>query len=165
MTLNAAGDWKSLFANWSGGFTSSANPVTFTMDANKTVTATFNPNLKVKLTPGGTSYASIQEAYSSVSSGTVTIQAQVYSFLEDLLFGNSTDVILLGGLDSNYQFDNGIFFGEEPDHRERISGGQQHRYLLISFYKTDIESCYYQNVLLEVSGHGKKTRIQSRSEK
>lgn len=102
VTLAATGDWKSLFVNWSGGVITSVNPVTFTMDANKGVTATFNPNFKAKLMPGGTSFASIQDAYSSVSSGNITIQAQAYFFLEDLLFGNNTTVTLTGGMDSSY---------------------------------------------------------------
>jgi hypothetical protein len=102
VTLAATGDWKSLFTGWSGGVTDSATPVTFSMDANKTVTATFDPNNKAKLIPGDTLFASIQEAYASVPSGSLAIQAQAWSFLEDLLFSNGTAVTLTGGMDSSY---------------------------------------------------------------
>jgi uncharacterized repeat protein (TIGR01451 family) len=102
VTLAATGDWKSLFSAWSGGITSSANPVTFTMNASKALTATFNPNFKAKLLPGGALFATIQGAYASVSSGSITIQAQQYSFLENLLFGKGTAVTLSGGMNSSY---------------------------------------------------------------
>jgi hypothetical protein len=102
VTLAATGDWKSTFKDWSGGVASSATPVTFTMDAGKTVTATFNPNYKAKLIPGGALFASIQEAYAGVPSGSLAIQAQAWSFLEDLLFANGTAVTLTGGMDSSY---------------------------------------------------------------
>jgi hypothetical protein len=102
VTLSAAGDWKSQFIAWSGSLTSSTNPTTFTMDADKTVTVTFNPNFKAKLIPGDTLFASIQDAYTSVPSGSLTIKAQVWSFLEDLVFGNGTAVTLTGGMDASY---------------------------------------------------------------
>ena len=64
VTLAATGDWKSLFTGWSNGVTSSANPVTFTMDADKTVTATFDPNYKAQ--------AACPAALSSPASRTLT---------------------------------------------------------------------------------------------
>jgi hypothetical protein len=73
VTLAATGNWKSLFIDWSGGLTGSANPVTFTMAANRPVTARFDPNFKVKLIPGDALFASIQDAYASVPSGSMTI--------------------------------------------------------------------------------------------
>jgi uncharacterized repeat protein (TIGR02543 family) len=102
VTLKATADWKSTFMGWSGDYVSSDNPGTVTMNANKTVTATFDPNNKAKLIPGGALFASIQEAYSSVPSGSMTIQAQTWSFLEDLLFSNGTTVTLTGGMDESY---------------------------------------------------------------
>ena len=101
VTLAATGDRKSLFTGWSNGITSS-NPVTFSMDANKSVTANFDPNFKVKLLPGGTLFAGIQDAYASITSGNVMIQAQTWSFLEELLLGNDTVVTLIGGMDASY---------------------------------------------------------------
>jgi hypothetical protein len=64
--------------------------------------AVFNLNLKAKLLPGGAFFASIQDAYASVSSGSITIEAQAWPFLEDLLFDNSTAVTLTGGMDAQY---------------------------------------------------------------
>jgi hypothetical protein len=103
VTLAASGDWKSLFGNWSGGIAGSANPVTFAMESDKTVTATFNPDYRVRLLTGGVLFSSIQDAYVSVPSGSITIQAQVKSFLEELLFNNGSNVTLSGGMDGGYK--------------------------------------------------------------
>jgi hypothetical protein len=100
--LAATGDWKSQFINWSDGVTSSVNPVNFSMDAGRTVTAIFDPDFKVRLMPGTALFASIQDAYASVPSGSMTVQAQAWSFLEELLFNNSTAVTLTGGMDASY---------------------------------------------------------------
>lgn len=100
VTLSATGDWKSLFGGWSGA--GNSNPETFAIDTDKKITATFEPNYKVRLLPGGALFAAIQDAYASVSPGTLTIQTQSYSFLEELLFNNSSNVILNGGMDSGY---------------------------------------------------------------
>jgi hypothetical protein len=100
--LAATNDWKSIFIGWSDGITSTANPVKFTINADKTVRANFDPNYKAKLLPGGTLFASIQDAYDSVSSGSIAIQAQTHSFLEDLDFGNNSAVTLTGGMDGGY---------------------------------------------------------------
>jgi hypothetical protein len=102
VTLTATGDWKSLFGGWSGGLSSSSNPVTFTLDSNYTIKATFNPDYKVRLLPGGNLFAAIQDAYSSISTGSITIQAQVNIFQEELLFNNSSNVTLSGGMDAGY---------------------------------------------------------------
>jgi CSLREA domain-containing protein len=101
VTLAATGDWRSLFGGWSGGVVSSANPVTFTMDTDKTISATFNPNYRVKLLPNAF-FAGIQDAYASVSSGNITILSQSHTYLEELLFNNGSNVILSGGMDSSY---------------------------------------------------------------
>jgi hypothetical protein len=102
ITLAATPDWKSVFSDWSGGLTSKANPFTFNIGAGKTLTATFDPNYKAKLLPGGALFASIQDAYASISSGSVTIRAQAWPFIEDLLFGNGTAVTLTGGMNGGY---------------------------------------------------------------
>jgi hypothetical protein len=102
VTLAATPDWKSLFSDWSGDLSSSANPLTFTMAAGRAVTATFNPDFKAKLLPGGTLFASILDAYASVSSGSITIRAQAGPFPEELIFGNGTAVTLTGGMDTRY---------------------------------------------------------------
>jgi hypothetical protein len=102
VTLAATCNWKTLFGGWSGGVTGSATPVTFTMDSNKTVTATFNPDYSVRLLPVGSLFASIQEAYESVPTGSLTIQAQAHTFQEELLFDNNTKVNLSGGMGGDY---------------------------------------------------------------
>ena len=102
VTLKATPDWKSTFKDWSGDYISSDNPGTVTVNADKTVTATFDPNNKAKLIPGGALFASIQDAYAGVPSGSLTIQAQTWSFLEDLLFNNGTAITLTGGMDGSY---------------------------------------------------------------
>jgi CSLREA domain-containing protein len=45
VTLTASADADSLFAGWSGDVTGLTNPITLTMDSNKTVTATFSLNI------------------------------------------------------------------------------------------------------------------------
>lgn len=102
VTLAASGDWKSLFGNWSGGIAGSDNPVTFNLNSDKTVTATFNPDYKVRRLSGGALFTSIQDAYTSVPTGSITIQAQVKSFLEELLFNSNSNVTLSGGMDAGY---------------------------------------------------------------
>lgn len=103
ITLSATGDWKSIFGGWSGGAMSSASPVTFTLDSDKTVTATFNPDCRVVLFPGGALFAAIQDAYASVQTGSMTIKAQAHAFLEEILFDKSTtNVVLEGGMDGSF---------------------------------------------------------------
>jgi hypothetical protein len=97
ITLSATEDWKSTFTGWSD----KAPAGVVSMDGDKTVTATFDPVYRVKLMPNA-DYASIQDAYASVPSGSLTIQAQAWSFLEDLLFSNGTAVTLTGGMDASY---------------------------------------------------------------
>jgi hypothetical protein len=53
------------------------------------------------------SMAGIQDGYTSVSSGSMTIQAQAWSFMEDLLFNNGTAVTLTDGMDESYNSTSG----------------------------------------------------------
>jgi uncharacterized repeat protein (TIGR02543 family) len=101
VTLKATPDWKSTFISWSGDYIGSDNPGTVSVNADMTVTATFDPIYKVRLMPN-TSFASIQDAYAGVPSGSLTIRAQAWSFLEDLHFANGTAVTLTGGMDTGY---------------------------------------------------------------
>jgi len=57
---------------------------------------------QVKRLSDGTIFDSIQDAYDSVSSGTITILAQAYVIPEELLLNNDSNVTLKGGMDSNY---------------------------------------------------------------
>jgi CSLREA domain-containing protein len=56
---------------------------------------------QVKLLPD-TIFDSIQEAYDSDSTGTITILAQAYNLPEQLLFDNNSTVTLKGGMDESY---------------------------------------------------------------
>jgi hypothetical protein len=102
VTVSATEDWKSTFIGWNNGVISNANPVTFSLDFDLIVSATFDPNNKARVMPDAALFASIQDAYVSVPSGSMTIQAQVWSFLEDVVFGNVTAVTLTGGTDASY---------------------------------------------------------------
>ena len=128
VTLNATADWKSTFMGWSGDYIGSDNPGTVTMTADKTVTATFDPNYKAKLIPGGALFASIQDAYASVASGSLTIQAQAWSFLEDLLFGNGTAVTLTGGMDASYNPTSGYATVKSLTVGSGIGGDREHHH-------------------------------------
>jgi hypothetical protein len=80
VTLQATADWKSTFMGWSGDYISTDNPGTVTVNANKTVTATFDPVYRVKLMPNA-DYASIQDACDAASDP-AEIRAQEYFFQE-----------------------------------------------------------------------------------
>jgi CSLREA domain-containing protein len=80
VTLQATADWKSMFMGWSGDYISSDNPGTVTVNADKTVTATFDPVYRVKLMPNA-NYASIQDACDAASDP-AEIRAQEYFFQE-----------------------------------------------------------------------------------
>jgi len=102
VTLAATSDWKSVFEKWGGSFESSLNPVTFDMSSDRAISVEIEPNYIVKLFPGGSLFAAIQDAYATVAGGTITIQAQVSTFMENLLFNKSVLVILNGGMDSSF---------------------------------------------------------------
>ena len=109
VTLVALPDWKSLFTNWSGDYTSNSNPVTFTMDSNMTVDANLAPNYMTMLLPSATPYATIQDAIDNAISGG-SIQAQATTFQEDLVFGRNSNITvkLTGGYDATYTSDAGM---------------------------------------------------------
>jgi hypothetical protein len=82
VTLKATPDWKSTFTGLIGGPAGMTNPVTFTLTGNTSVTATFDPILKVKLLPASL-FASIQDACDAVGAdSTAEIRAQEYVFQE-----------------------------------------------------------------------------------
>ncbi len=105
ITLNATADWQSTFAGWSGDITSSDNPIIFTLDSNKTITATFDPLYKAKAESTNALYSSLQNACDSEASG-ATILAQDYFFMEPsgLTIGRfmAKIVSIKGGLDADY---------------------------------------------------------------
>jgi hypothetical protein len=72
------------------------------MNANHSVTATFNANMQAELLPGGTAFASLQVAYNAAANGN-TINAQAYTFQESLNLTKPISVSLNGGfMDSSY---------------------------------------------------------------
>ncbi len=103
VTLYASTDWKSIFKAWSGDFVGTQNLLTLTMDNDKNVTASFEPNFKAYLLPVGIFYDSIQDAFDNAVNG-ATVQAQSYSFAERLIAGrnSSLNISLKGGYDETF---------------------------------------------------------------
>jgi uncharacterized protein len=99
VTLVASPDWKSLFGGWSVGVTSSANPLTFTMDANRAVTANFNPAPLLQVGPSG--YPTLQAAYDAALNDTI-IQMLDNTDVGALNANREITVTLKGGYDSGY---------------------------------------------------------------
>jgi uncharacterized protein len=99
VSLFATPDWRSLFGGWSGGVTSSANPVTFTMDGSKAVIATFSPAPLLQVGPAG--YPDLQGAYDAADSGAI-IQMLDRAVVGILDANRDITVTLKGGYDSGY---------------------------------------------------------------
>jgi hypothetical protein len=78
------------------------------MDADKSVTATFNANYQAKV--GTTFYSSLQTALDSAANGE-TVQALAYTFLEPILFNRTDDALVTidGGLEAGYSASTGRF--------------------------------------------------------
>jgi uncharacterized repeat protein (TIGR02543 family) len=75
LTATPAAGWS--FANWSGGATGTTNPLTITMDGNKSITANFNQNTySLTVTPSGSGSVSKNPDQATYLSGTsVTLTA------------------------------------------------------------------------------------------
>lgn len=98
-------DWKAP-GTFSGSCVGTGNCTT-TMNADKTVTATFATAFKVRISAGATpDHPSIQDAYTAAASGAV-IRAQNYLFQESLLFNRAIPVSLIGGYNSTYTANTG----------------------------------------------------------
>ena len=106
VSLGAAPDWKSVFSSWGGACDLSPNPCVVTMDSDKNVTVTFNPNFQAILAGDtGTGFATLQSAYNATVNGS-TILAHIHDFYEDLLFDQARTITLDGGKapdDASYQ--------------------------------------------------------------
>jgi hypothetical protein len=98
-------DWKSLFDFWGGDCngTGTCRPY---MDKVRSVTASFKPNKQAIVNNDPNSgFATLQEAYNGTDSGK-SIQTHVYTFYEDVTFGDDKVVTLDGGkeiTDSTYK--------------------------------------------------------------
>ena len=93
VTLMASTTWQSDFTGWSGDCTGTGN-CNLTMNANKSVTATFTVKQLVKM--GAGYYASMQDAYNSAVEG-ATLQGRDQTFPEDLVFDRAVNVTFNGG--------------------------------------------------------------------
>jgi hypothetical protein len=99
VNLIATPDWKSVFAGWSGDCNGSS-PCSLTMDANKSVTASFSQNLQARMVGSSMTYHStLQSAFDGATNGSY-VQAKVFTFFEDILFKRAISVTLDGGKDA-----------------------------------------------------------------
>jgi hypothetical protein len=84
------------------------NPVGITMNANKTLSAAFTPNLQARV--NSADYASLQTAYDNAATvDGATIKAREHTFLEpNLLLNINKTVTIDGGWNSDYSLQTGI---------------------------------------------------------
>ncbi len=113
-TLHATPSASYLFGGWAG--TGSASGCTgtgdcsFTLSADTSVSATFNPIPPVKV-PGTPDayFQSLGSAYASAAPGSsLTIDAQATTFTENLGLSNSVNLTFLGGYDSSFTTPSGM---------------------------------------------------------
>jgi len=97
VTLTATGSY-STFNGWSGDVTGDQNPISFSMNAAKSVSASFIPEpARVMIDGSATPYYSIGEAL-AVSMEAATIRAQGGTdFLENIVMASSGNLTLRGG--------------------------------------------------------------------
>lgn len=95
--------WNSVFGGW-GLACSGTEECCVSMNDNKSVSASFNPKLTIKLVDDTvTFHSSLQEAYDKVVSNTVKLQAQQSTFYESPVFNMPFTVTLEGGLDALFE--------------------------------------------------------------
>jgi YVTN family beta-propeller protein len=106
VTLMASGNSDSILASWSA--CAVLGNCTVTMDTDRTVTATFNFVMPVKVVSTGQSYTFIQDAFTALDAG-ATILAREHTFTEESLILNQYGlaVILKGGYDTAYASNTG----------------------------------------------------------
>jgi subtilisin family serine protease len=100
----------SLFGGWSGDCSGSSVPCSVTMDAERTVLASFvvNPDEAVWNDPGSNYFPSIYAAYQMAASGVTEIKACRITFDGDLNFDLGKTVSLKGGYNSSYLDNSGV---------------------------------------------------------
>jgi hypothetical protein len=107
--------WYQLEAYWGGDCSGSISDETnntcdLTMNSNKIVTATYVPNLTVKVV-GGRTYSKLEDAYDSITAATATIQAKdsAQIVFEEVLDFNKPGLTLTiqGGKGSTFTSTNG----------------------------------------------------------
>lgn len=104
VTLTASGNSASSFGGWSGAGCSGTQACFVTMDADKSVTATFNALSNART--GGTPYGTLGDAYKSVANGAI-IEAKALVFKEDLTLNEGRDFTLKGGFNDDYSSQSG----------------------------------------------------------
>jgi hypothetical protein len=98
VTLSAVADWKSVFSSWAGVTSSSGPDSSVTMNAAKTVTATFGSAANARIV-GGQDYSTLLDAYTAAPSGAAILMKNI-EFLEDIVLAPasaSTVYSLKGG--------------------------------------------------------------------
>jgi subtilisin family serine protease len=100
----------SLFGGWSGDCSGSSVPCSVTMDAERTVLASFsiNPDEAVWNDPGSNYFSGIYEAYQLATSGETEIKACRITFDGDVNFDLGKTVSLKGGYNSSYLDNSGV---------------------------------------------------------
>jgi hypothetical protein len=99
VTLTASPNASSSFGGWSGAGCTGTQACFVTMDADKSVTATFNPLSNARI--GGTPYGTLGDAYDAVAGGGI-IEAKAIVFAEDLTLDQGKDFLLRGGFADDY---------------------------------------------------------------
>lgn len=98
VTLTASPSAGSDYGVWGGNCTGTASsPCTFTMDANKAVTATFPIQDNARLNNDPTPYGTVLNAYNAATVNGTIIKLRDKNFLETLNAENGTNVTLSGG--------------------------------------------------------------------
>lgn len=108
ITLRATPDWKSNFGGWSGPC-SGAGDCVFNIDGDTGVTATFDPDyqaaLIIMVPDVEPKFASLDDAYAYANNNgkdAFSLNAHVYTFVEDLILNHQINFTLAGGMDSGY---------------------------------------------------------------
>lgn len=110
VTLMAVADVNSTFAGWSGACTNASGDCTVTLDAARSVTATFDAGPYFLTTDsGGTNsyFISLQKAYSSAHSGTI-IKGRSVTVQENVVANLQKQVMVQGGYDTSFSSINGV---------------------------------------------------------
>ncbi len=105
VTLTATRNQYSLFTGWSGACSGTA-ACALSLDADKSVTVTFNRNTAQQVRLDSTYYSTILAAYAAAASGK-TIRTWGADFSENFTFNGGKAVTLEGGYDSEYTSNSG----------------------------------------------------------
>jgi len=100
--LTATPSWYSTIV-WNGCNAAGNNICRVLVNGDTSVNASFNQNNNVRLNYSAPHYSRIMDAYDAIGlSGIGIIQAQVFSFLENPVFGKPVAVVLEGGRDAAF---------------------------------------------------------------